>query len=90
MRARERERGSEAARQRGREGERERGRCTVVRRIQSSHIGTDTAIPHSFIRTSIHHEYDFPQRIGALPSEIGQMAAMPWSGIVFMMNTLWD
>ena len=41
---------------------------------------------HNLIRTSIHHEYEFPQGIGAFPSEIMQMAPMPREEIVFMMN----
>ena len=43
-----------------------------------------------FIRTSIHYEYDFPWGIGALPSEMGLAALVPWGGIVFMMNTRRD
>jgi hypothetical protein len=38
----------------------------------------------------IHHEYDFPEEIGAFPSEIMQTAPMPWGGIVFIMNTTPD
>ena len=41
-------------------------------------------------RTSIHHEYDFLERIGAFPQDIMPSAPMPWAGIVFMMNTLKD
>ena len=38
------------------------------------------------IRTNIHHEYDFPEGIGAFVSELMLTAPMPWGGIVFMMN----
>ena len=39
---------------------------------------------------SIHHEYDFPWEIGAIPSEMGLTAPMPWGGIVLVMNTRRD
>ena len=42
------------------------------------------------IRASIHYEYDFPQRIGAIPSGTRLMAPMAWGGIVLMMNTRRD
>ena len=40
--------------------------------------------------TSIHHEYDYPQEIGAIPSEMTLAAPTPWGAIVFMMNTRRD
>ena len=42
------------------------------------------------IRTSIYDESDVPWRIGALPSQIRLTDAMPWGGVVFMMNTRQD
>jgi hypothetical protein len=42
--------------------------------------------PRGFIRTSIHHEYDIPKEINAVPSEIRLTAPMPWGEIAFMMN----
>ena len=50
---------------------------------------SDKALKRSLdrLRTSIHHEYDSPLGIGAIPSEMRLTAPMPWGGIVFMMNT---
>ena len=48
-------------------------------------LATRTLIPGS-----LHYEYDFPQGIGAFPSEIMQTAPMSWGGIVFIMNTTPD
>ena len=42
------------------------------------------------IRTSIHHEYDSPCGIGAVPSEVRLTAPMPWGEIVFMIITRRD
>ena len=42
------------------------------------------------IRTSIHHGYDSPEKIGAIPSEKRLTAPMPLEEIVFVMNTRWD
>ena len=39
---------------------------------------------------SIHHEYDFPEGIGAFPAEIMQTAPMPWGRIVLIMHTTPD
>ena len=45
---------------------------------------------HELIPGSIHHEYDFPWGIGAVPSKIMQTAPMPLGEIVFIMNTTPD
>ena len=43
-----------------------------------------------FIRTSIHHECDSPQGIGAIASEMRLTAPISWGRIVFMINTPQD
>jgi len=46
-------------------------------------------LQRDFILTCIH-EYDPPQEIGAIPSEMRLTAEMPWGGIVSMMHTRLD
>ena len=59
--------------------------------LQNDFISTLCKIKFpNLIRTSIHHEYDFPWGIGAIPSEMKLTAPMPWGGNVFMMNTRRD
>jgi hypothetical protein len=61
----------------------------MIHTVQSTSrgIGYGERLGQDFIRTSTHHEYDSPQGIGAIPSEMRLMAAMPWGRIVLTMNT---